>query len=81
MRPIVFTPTETEAQIEASLRERIARLPVAQRLVYTLYYFEELSLDQISLVVDEPEDEVAALFYWAHANIGAVPMPPTLAAA
>lgn len=81
MRPIVFTPTETEAQIEESLRERIARLPVAQRLIYILYYFEELSLAQIAQVVDEPEDEVAALFYWAHANIGVAPIPATMAAA
>lgn len=77
MRPIIFTPTETEAQITDSLRERIARLPVAQRLIYTLYYFEDLTLPQISQVVDEPEDEVAQLFYWAHANLGVVPMTPT----
>lgn len=81
MRPIVFTPAETEAQIDDSLRARIARLPTAQRLIYTLYYFEELSLAQIAQVVDEPEDEVACLFYWAHANIGVVPMPEKKAAA
>lgn len=73
MRPIVFTPSETEAQINQALRESIARLPASQRLVYTLYYFEELTLEQIATIVDLPEDEVAADFYWAHANIGAVP--------
>lgn len=76
MRHIVFTPAEAEAQIDDGLRYRIARLPVEQRLVYTLFYFEELSLEQIAGVIDEPEDHVAELFYWAHANIGAAPAPP-----
>lgn len=80
MRPIVFTPSETEAQIDQALRESIARLPASQRLVYTLYYFEELSLEQIAMIVDQPEDRVAIDFYWAHANIGAVQYPPLAAA-
>lgn len=76
MRHILFTPAETAAQIDDDLRIKIARLPVDQRLVFTLVYLEELSLSQVAEVIDEPEDDVAALFYWAHAGIGAVPAVP-----
>ena len=81
MRHILFTPAETSAQIDDDVREKIARLPVEQRLVFTLVYFEDLTLTQVAEVIDEPEDEVAALFYWAHAGIGAAPFSPAVAAA
>lgn len=81
MRHILFTPAETSAQIDDTLREKIARLPVDQRLVFTLVYFEELTLTEVAEVIDEPEDEVASLFYWAHAGIGTAPSSPAAAAA
>ena len=81
MRHVLFTPAETSAQIDDDLRFKIARLPVDQRLVFTLVYLEDLTLSQVAEVIYEPEDEVAALFYWAHAGVGAVPELTTGAAA
>lgn len=78
MKHIVMLPPALSATRHTQLMFEITRLEEDQRLVLVLFYQEGLSLDQISVVLDVPEDEVAATFYWGHANLGLCPMPEEL---
>lgn len=57
------------------LRDAILRLEESRRLVYCLVYLEQLTLEEIAVVLERPEDEVAALFYWAHVDLGTIESP------
>lgn len=47
----------------------IMRLPEEQRLICCLFYFENISLDEIASLLDQPEPRVAETFYLAHSNV------------
>jgi RNA polymerase sigma factor (sigma-70 family) len=44
-----------DAEIEDALTEAILQLPDHERLVFTLYYYEELTTEEIGFVLGEPE--------------------------
>lgn len=64
-------PTRPNGTAVEDLRNAILRLEERKRLVLCLHRMEGLTLDQIAVVMDEPEEEIAALFYWAHVETGA----------
>lgn len=80
MKQIVMLPPTASADRHKRMMFDITRLPEDQRLVLSLFFHEDLSLDEIATVLERAEDQVAASFYWAHANLGLCPMPPLAAA-
>lgn len=65
-----LSPTAPVAPPHARLRQAIVALPEDQRLVLTLFHFERLSLEEVAMVLDETEDEVAAQLYLAYQGAG-----------
>jgi hypothetical protein len=63
---IMLPPPESSPQIAY----KYTRLPFMQRTVAQLFYYERLTLDEIAHVLEVSEPEVAALFYFAHVNVG-----------
>lgn len=78
MKHIVMLPPARTASRHTQLTFEVTRLPEDQRLVLALFFHEGLSLDEIAAVLEHPEEEVAATFYWGHANLGLCPMPEEL---
>jgi hypothetical protein len=70
MKQIVMLPPVDSATPHARLMYEITCLPEAQRLVLMLFHFERLSLEEMALVLDETEDEVAARLYLAYSAAG-----------
>lgn len=71
MQHLVIAPPGRTAPPELHLEYAISRLPDDQRTVLCLFHYERLSLEQIAVVLGLSEDEVAILFFWANANLGA----------
>ncbi|HLU24494.1 MAG TPA: FliA/WhiG family RNA polymerase sigma factor [Longimicrobiales bacterium] len=51
----------TESEILAIVQDEIARLPERERIVLSLYYFEELKLHEIGAVLDITESRVSQI--------------------
>lgn len=69
--PLTASDTEAHAA-RVALSRAILRLPEEQRLVLTLFHFERLPLEEVALVLDTSEDEVAALLYLAYVGVGMI---------
>lgn len=73
MTVTAILPIESDARAaHAALTRAIERLPEEQRLVLALFHFERLSLDEVAMVLDESEDEVAARLYLAYVEVGMI---------
>jgi DNA-directed RNA polymerase specialized sigma24 family protein len=57
----------------AELGRAIAALDSERRMILALFYVERLNLDEIALVLDTSEDQVAEMFYRAMEGVGACP--------
>ena len=72
MKQIVMLPPDETATPHTRLMYEITCLPEEQRLVLMLFQFERLALEEIAMVLDETEDEVAARLYLAYEAMGMV---------
>ena len=45
------------------LTEGIDELPETERLIVSLFYYEELTIQEIGLVLEMPEEEVSKIHY------------------
>ncbi len=52
-------PLPSEAELEERLTDAIAHLPERERLVMTLYYFEEMTMREIGLALGVVESRVS----------------------
>jgi DNA-directed RNA polymerase specialized sigma24 family protein len=80
VKRIMMLPPGPSADPLSRMMYDIVQLPEDERLVVSLFYHENLSLDGIAVVLNVPEDEVAALFYWGHARLGLCAMPELVGA-
>jgi hypothetical protein len=70
MKYLYMLPPAPSAPDHVKMMHAFSRLPEVERTVLTLYYHEELSLEQIAEVVERSEDDAAAYFYWGHVDAG-----------
>lgn len=68
-------PVQFGHRTVADLSDAILQLDERMRLVLSLHRVEGLSLEEIAVVLEEPEDLVAEIFYWAYVGVGACPSP------
>jgi DNA-directed RNA polymerase specialized sigma24 family protein len=74
MKHIVMSAPAPTAPGSWRLASNILALPTDRRTVLALFFHERLTLAEIAQVLDKSEDEVAADFYLAHANLGLASM-------
>jgi RNA polymerase sigma factor for flagellar operon FliA len=60
---LIFNPSQSveEADVKQSLAQTIDKLPEKERLVISLYYYEELTLKEISLIMNLSEARISQL--------------------
>ena len=64
---------QTDSLDHARLGRAIAMLDSERRVILALFYVERLTLDEIAIVLERSEDQVAEMFYRAMEGVGACP--------